>query len=128
MGHQWYEHPAFEGTTYKKGMERIIREADAWIASLGYERTEREGFYHAVNPNDKKIALFAHEGFGKLFLSHVLGIPYPQFSQTFDISHTSLTVIRFEEQNGICIPYVYTMANDAHLYNDHLPIYTRPVF
>lgn len=126
MGSSWYKHPAF--SAYRAGVERIGREADEWLASLGYERMEREGFYKAVAPNEKRIALFAHEGFGLFFLSHILGIGYPQFSQTFNISHTSLTVIRFEEQNGICIPYVYTMANDAHLYHDHLPIYTRPVF
>ena len=128
LGAKWYDHPAFADTKYKTGMERIAREADAWLASLGYERTEREGFYKVVTPNDKRIALFAHEGFGKLFLSHVLGISYPQFSQTFSISHTSLTVIKFEDHDGICIPYVYTMANDAHLYHENLPIYTRPVF
>ena len=128
LGKKWYEHPAFEGTTYRAGVERIERESDAWLASLGWEYAGRDGFYRHTFDGPQRVALFAHQGFGTFFLSHVLGIAYPQFSQTFDISHTSLTVIEFDEKQEVCIPCVYTMANDAHLYREDLPIYTRPVF
>lgn len=128
LGMRWYDHPAFDDTTFKAGMERIARESDAWLAALGYQRTEREGIYRAVNENQERIALFAHAGFGGAFLSHLLGIPYPQYGQTFDLCHSSLTVIEFKTQNGLCIPRVLTMSNDAHLYHDHLPVNDRPAF
>lgn len=128
LGMRWYEHPAFADTTYKAGMERVARESDAWLASLGYERTEREGIYRAVRENDERIALFAHAGFGGAFMSHVLGIPYPQYGQTFDLCHSSLTVIEFRENHGLCVPRVLTMSNDAHLYHENLPINDRPAF
>lgn len=128
LGMRWYEHPAFADTTYKAGMERIARESDAWLASLGYERTEREGLYCAAPESDERVALFAHAGFGGAFMSHVLGIPYPQYGQTFDLCHSSLTVIEFKEKHGLCIPRVLTMSNDAHLYHDHLPVNGRPAF
>ena len=128
LGMRWYEHPAFADTTYKMGMERIARESDAFFASLGYERMETEGFYRAVRPNDDRIALFAHAGFGTAFMSHVLGIPYPQYSQTFDMAHSSLTVLEFKEKHGICIPCVLTLSNDAHLYHENLPTNGRIAF
>jgi len=127
LGMRWYEHPAFEGTTFKAGMERIARESDAWLASLGYARTEREGLYRAAPGSGERVALFAHAGFGGAFLSHVLGIAYPQYSQTFDLGHSTLTVIDFHEKNGLCVPRVLTMSNDAHLYHEMLPLRDRPI-
>lgn len=126
LGMRWYEHP--ELAFCKAGMERIARESDAWFASLGYVRDEREGLYHAVRENEERIALFAHAGFGSAFMSHVLGIPYPQYNQTFEHSHSCMTVVEFKTKNGICIPRVLTMSNDAHLYHELLPVNGRPVF
>ncbi|MBQ2834892.1 MAG: histidine phosphatase family protein [Clostridia bacterium] len=128
LGMRWYEHPAFAGERYRSGMERIARESRAFLSSLGYEQTEREGIYRAVRENDERVALFAHAGFGGAFLSHVLGIPYPQYVHTFDLCHSSLTVIEFREKNGLCIPRVLTLSNDGHLYSDNLPIRDRPRF
>ena len=128
LGMRWYEHPAFAGTTYKAGMERIARESDAFFAAHGYEHTDTPGVYRAVRENDERIALFAHAGFGGAFLSHVLGIPYPQYGQTFDLCHSSLTVIEFKERRGVCVPRVLTLSNDAHLVCGSLPVRDRPVF
>ena len=126
LGMRWYEHPAFAATTYKAGMERIARESDAFFASLGYEHTKTPGVDRAARENDERVALFAHAGFGGAFLSHVLGIPYPQYGQTFDLCHSSLTVIEFRERHGICVPRVVTLSNDAHLYHENLPVNDRP--
>lgn len=128
LGMRWYEHPAFAGTTYKAGMERIARESDAFFAAHGYEHTDTPGVYRAVRENDERIALFAHAGFGGAFLSHVLGIPYPQYGQTFDLCHSSLTVIEFKERRGVCVPRVLTLSNDAHLVCGSLPVRDRPAF
>lgn len=128
MGMRWYDHPCFAQNTYKQGMERIARESDAWLASLGYEREEQEGFYRVVRPNEERIALFAHAGFGTAFMSHVLGIGYPQYSQTFDMSHSSLTLVEFKDRDGICIPNVVTLSNDGHLYHEDLPTQFRAKF
>jgi len=128
LGMRWYTHPAFAGTTFGAGMERIARESDAFFAALGYESTQTPGVYRAARENDERVALFAHAGFGGAFLSHVLGIPYPQYGQTFELSHSSLTVIEFKERHGVCIPRVLTMSNDAHLYHDNLPVHGVPRF
>lgn len=123
LGMRWYTHPAFAGTTFRAGVERVARESDAWLETLGYKRMEREGLYQAVSGTRERVALFAHAGFGGVFLSHVLGIAYPQYSQTFDLCHSGVTVIAFEEKNGLCVPRVLTMSNDAHLYHEMLPVH-----
>lgn len=128
MGMNWHAHPAFEGTRFTAYMEYLGKESAAWLASLGYERLDTPGMYRAVKENDERVALFAHAGFGTAFMSELLGIPYPQYSQTFDLCHSSLTVIEFKQRNGLCIPSVLTMSNDAHLYRDRLPVNERAKF
>lgn len=128
LGMKWYTHPAFENTTFQMGMERVQRESDQWLASLGYVRTEREGIYTEVRKNDEKIALFAHAGFGSAFFSCILGIPYPVYSQMFDLSHSCMTVVEFKGKDGLVIPSVITLSNDAHLYEARLPLNGRTPF
>lgn len=119
MGHDWCNHPMF--TQYKKGMDRIYNETYSFFKSLGYAQIGKTGKYEVINGNDKRVALFAHQGFGIAFLSTVLGVPYPIFSSHFDLCHTGMTVIEFKEQDGIAIPKVLTLSSDSHLYREGLP-------
>ena len=121
LGQKWYEHPAFAEYPFRQGLERIRNASDEFFANLGYEHIPGTGAYKAVAPNDQRVALFAHQGFGLAFLSCLLDIPYPQFSVHFDISHTGLTVIEFPNENGISIPRVCTFSSDGHLYREGLP-------
>jgi len=120
-GMRWYEHPACSGTRFAQGIDRIARESDAWLTSLGYEHDRERGVYHPTAPSDERIALFAHQGFGLAFLSCVLDIPYPLICTRFDMSHTGMTVIDFQQTEEFCLPRVLTLANDSHLYSDGLP-------
>ena len=63
-------------------------------------------------------ALFAHQGFSMSFFSSMLDIPYPLFSTHFDIGHTGMCVVNFEEQDGYVYPRVLQYANDSHLYRE----------
>jgi probable phosphoglycerate mutase len=121
LGHKWYDHPAFSEyrDSFKAGMERVRRESDAFFESLGY-RNEGGGRYKVIAENDKRVALFAHQGFGAMFLSTVLGIPYPQFASHFDMSYTGVTVIDFREEEGYSYPTILTLANDGHLLREGL--------
>lgn len=120
LGFKWYEHPELREYGFKDGIERIQRESDAFFAALGYER-DGIGRYRVTRENDKRIAMFAHQGFGLAFLSCIIGVPYPVFSSHFDMSHTGLTVIEFSDEGGYSYPKILTMANDSHLYRDGLP-------
>ncbi len=119
LGYNWYEHP--EMTAHKSGIERIYNESFDFFKSLGYEHIRNTGKYKVAKPNDERVALFAHEGFGIAFLSVILDIPYPIFANHFDLCHTGLTVIEFKEKNGYAIPKVLTLSSDAHLYREGIP-------
>lgn len=120
LGFNWYEHPSLQN--YRKGMERICDESDKFLKSLGYEHIRETGKYKVIESNDRRVALFAHHGFGLAFLSAILDIPYPVFSTHFDICHTGMTVINFEEENGFSVPKILTLSSDAHLYKDDISV------
>lgn len=121
LGDRWYDHPELQKYHYEKGINRIYETADAFVASLGYSHIRYTGKYKIEASNDRRIALFAHQGFGLAFLSCLLDIPYPAFSTHFDMSHTGLTVIEFQEHGQIAVPRILTFASDSHLYREGLP-------
>ena len=120
MGNKWFEHPEFSEYSYKQSMERIAVESDKFFKNLGYERVQGTSKYKVIKSNNQRVALFAHQGFGIAFLSYVLNIPYPAFATRFDISHTGMTVIEFEELDGYTVPRVLTLSSDSHLYREGL--------
>ena len=77
LGDKWYEHPEFAKYDLKKGLDRVSDESDKFFAELGYEHDRLTGKYKITRPNNERVALFAHQGFGIAFLSAVLDIPYP---------------------------------------------------
>ena len=118
---EWYKHPFFEGMQFEAGIKRIQKETYAFLKTQGYVWDPERGGYTAEFPNEKRIAMFAHQGFGLAFLSVLMNIPYPQFCVHFDMSHSDLTVIDFEEMNGLVVPKMLMLSNDSHLYRDGLP-------
>lgn len=121
LGERWYTHPAFAGTRFRQGVERVDRETDAFLLSLGYEHLREQGLYRAMAPTGERIPLFAHQGFGMSFLSSLLDIPYPQFCTRFDMTHTGMTVVKFKAEDGFVIPKVLVLSGDGHLYREGLP-------
>ena len=122
MGSEWHKHPYFKDTAFSDGVARVDTETDALLASLGYEHDRVGGYYIEREKNDQRVALFAHQGFGMLFLSSLMDIPFNIFSTKFNLSHSSMTVIDFHTSaNGICIPKILQLANDSHIYREGIP-------
>lgn len=121
LGPNWFDHPFFAGTRFREGTLRVRRETDAFLASLGYEHDRAKGSYRVLRPNAERIALFAHEGFGKVFLSELLDIPYPMFSTRFELAHTGISIIEFPDESGETVPRVLQHSSDAHIYAEGLP-------
>lgn len=121
LDNKWYDHPAFEGTNFKNGMKRIDDAADGFFALQGYKHDRKKHIFISEKPNDKRIAIFAHQGFGVLFLSSILDVCMPQFVTHFDISHSTVSVIEFKDSDGITVPKALTLGNDSHLYKEGLP-------
>lgn len=121
MGRKWYEHPAFaDRPDFGVCMKRVQEGTDAFLQKLGYRHDYERCAFVAERPNEDRVALFAHQGVGLLFLAALLDIPYPQMCTHFDISHTGMTVIHFEG-DGIVIPRVLQLSNDSHLFAAGLP-------
>lgn len=120
LGDKWYEHPRFADGLCKEGVEKMYNDIDAFFATLGYEHERYTGRYKCVSPTNDRVALFAHQGFGLIFLSCLLDIPYPMISTHFDITHSGITVINFGGEE-YSVPKVLTLSNDSHIYADGLP-------
>ncbi|MBQ9098855.1 MAG: histidine phosphatase family protein [Clostridia bacterium] len=121
MGRNWYQHPYFaDHPTFGTCMRRVQEGTDAFLLKLGYRHDHERCAFIAERPNDDRIAVFAHQGVGLLFLAALLDIPYPQMCTHFDMAHTGMTVIHFEG-NGIVIPRVLQLSNDSHLFAQGLP-------
>ncbi len=123
LGQRWYTHPAFKGDHFVEGIARIRRESTAFLAQLGYEHMEDENTYKILQPSEKRIALFAHEGFGMAFLSTILDIPYCWFCSHFAMETSGMTVIHFENRpDGYTVPQVLQYSGDSHMYKEGLPL------
>lgn len=120
LGKNWTDNPYFKDSTIKTGMQRVDTEVDNFFLKLGFKHNREEGGYEVVEPNEKRIALFAHQGFGLAFLSSLLDIPYPMFCTKFDIGHSGVTVIYFNERNKVAYPRVLQLSNDSHLYKEDI--------
>lgn len=122
LGRRWYEHPMFkEYPSFGEGIQRIQREADAFLASHGYVHDLEKNIYISEGGNHENIGFFAHEGFGLAFLSCILDIPYPMFSTHFALHHTRMNVIEFPVAAGPVVPNMLQFGGDAHLFADRLP-------
>ena len=120
LGKNWFDHPYFKDSEFKSFSNHIDEKVDEFLLSLGYKHDRENNVYKAVKPNAKKVALFAHQGIGMSILSSILDIPYPLFCTHFDLSHSSVTAIYFDEKVEYVIPKVLQLANDSHLYKEDI--------
>ena len=121
MGSRWYEHPHFQGTKYAEGIRMTECGVDEFMLEQGYLHDRESCLYKAEFRNEKRIAIFAHQGAGMSILSSLLDIPYPIFSTRFDFGHSSMTVIKFGfPEDGAHAPRVLQLSNDSHLYREGL--------
>lgn len=121
MGRKWYEHQSFaDHPSFGECMKRVQQGTDDFLASLGYRHDYERCAFVAERPNEDRVAVFAHQGVGLVFLAALLDIPYPQMSTHFDMSHTGVTAIHFKG-DGIVIPRVLQLSNDSHLFAAGMP-------
>lgn len=121
LGKRWYDHPALDSERFRSGVHRVQREVDLWLAGFGYRHDLGKNMYDCVGCNNRRIALFAHQGFSVSFMSSILDIPYAQYAVHFDIQHSGMTVIHFPEKEGWGVAKVLQISNDSHLYMEGLP-------
>jgi len=96
---------------------------DAMLEKLGYRR-DAEGFYIAVAPHDRHVALFCHCAMMRVLLAHVLNIPYQMFCATLVSHFTGITVLNFEPYNKNekrFSPTLVCYGDTGHLFADGQP-------
>ena len=117
---KWYEYPEFAPYRFAEGVKRVDEAVDNFLLELGFRHDRKNDCYEVVDPKYERVALFAHQGFGMLFFSSLLDIPYPLFCTHFDFGHSSMTVVNFERQGDYIYPKVLQLSNDSHLYREGL--------
>lgn len=123
MGFDWERHPLFAGTRCGAGFRRIAGHTDNFMATLGFLHDTENHRFIAKDPQkerekERRIALFAHGGFGRAFLAHLLDIPLP-FTSRFMHNHSGMTVVWLRPcPDGLTFPRLIMFSGDAHLYKD----------
>ena len=117
----WYKHPFFEGKQFEAGIKRIQKETWAFLETQGLRFDPERGGFIELFPNNKRIAIFAHHGFGLAFLSVLMNVPYPLFCTHFNLSHSDFSVIDFDKTDDLIIPEMLMHSNDSHLYREGIP-------
>ena len=114
-------HPDFDRVSVRAGMERIGTESDAFLKKLGYER--QGAVYKILEPSEKSVAVFCHQGFGLSWYAHLMQLPPHLVWAGFDVAHTGVTLFHFENyENGITTPKCLMLSDLSHIYQAGLPM------
>ena len=117
LGDNWVTHPKIP-QNLKDGVAIINREVDDFMLSLGYKHDRENSTFQKVGTSPERVALFAHEGCGKMFLSSLLDIPYPYLSTHLELGHSSVTTIFIPDDCERA--RVLQWSNDSHLYKEDI--------
>ena len=118
----WHTNPIFRAcTSALGGYNRIATSGDEFIERLGYKR---EGnLYKIITPSEKRIAAFCHHGISTTWLSHLLSIPPNILWSSFDISHSTVTMLVFRNNpDGYTAPQCMFLSDISHLYKEDAPL------
>ncbi|MBQ8508635.1 MAG: histidine phosphatase family protein [Clostridia bacterium] len=104
----------------RAGIKRIGDSSDEFMARHGYVR---EGdFYRIEKPNDERVAVFCHEGFGCTWMAHLLSVPTQQFWTTHYLTHSAVSVFQFEnDPAGFTYPKMLAFSDISHILGTDLP-------
>ena len=124
---EWWRSPVYAGTGIREIAENVWDSFDALIASLGYVR---DGLVYHVAPeylrgDDRTFAFFCHLGLGNCLLSHIAGVPLPQWWHTVFLPTSSVTTVYMEkhlEHRADAIGRIASIGDTSHLYAGGEPV------
>ena len=112
----------FRDNGFRARYQFIAQGLDGLLGRLGYRRNP-DGLYDAVEPNEKRVALFCHAGMSRVLLSHMLNIPYQFFAANLMTCFTGVTVLYFEKAPVDAItPVLFSFGDVGHLYGLGRPL------
>ncbi|MCQ6557534.1 histidine phosphatase family protein [Paenibacillus mendelii] len=116
----WCESGPFVNQDFAARYDQLKANSDHFLASLGYVRDG--GRYRIEQPNQQKIAIFCHLGFGLTWLSHLLEIPVPSMWVGFWKAPSSVTTILMDERTDQwAVPRCLGLGDTSHLFGSELP-------
>lgn len=122
----WHQCSVLENYKLRDVFEALKRNSDSFLARLGYER--EGGRYRCIKPNQEKIAVFCHGGFGLTWLAHLLEIPVSLMWSGFWLSPSSVTTILFDERSTEwAVPRCIGLGDVSHLYEAGLSVKPRGI-
>ena len=117
----WHEMPEFARPLHRETFDFVRASSDAFLARHGYVR--EDGRYRIVKPNQDRIAMFCHGGFGLWWLAHLLEIPLPLVFSGFFLPPSSVTTVLFDERSTQwAVPRCVGVGDVSHLYAAGLPV------
>ncbi|MCD6335443.1 MAG: histidine phosphatase family protein [Candidatus Latescibacteria bacterium] len=117
----WDALPIWKHLKLREQFAKLGEDSDRFLRKLGYAR--EGGRYRCVRPNEEKIAVFCHGGFGVTWIAHLLNIPLPIAWAGFWLAPTSVTMISFEQTSEIWAgPKCLTFGDTSHLYESGLVV------
>jgi len=113
--------PIFSDVKVAEGFADLKKNADPFFEELGYKREGSR--YKILKPNNDRVAFFCHQGLGLSLLCYLLAIPPQLFWSSFDLTHSSVTVLEFKNyDNGYTSPVCLQLSDTSHIYADRLPL------
>ncbi len=112
MDEEWTKMPLFANNLAFAEIERVAKESDEWLETLGYRR---EGANYRVTGDntDRTIALFSHGGSSSALFSHLLNLPFFYLCRALCPDFTSITVLSFSDEKGTLTAPMIEYANDS---------------
>ena len=112
MDESWTKDEPFCNNVVFSELERVAREADEWLLTMGYKREGAN--YRVVGENtNKTIAIFSHGGSSSALFSHLLNLPFFYLCRALCPDFTSITVLNFGDEVGSLTAPQIEYANDS---------------
>lgn len=112
MDEEWLKHPPFCNNIVFSELERVARESDNWLESLGYRREGTN--YRVIGENtDRTIALFSHGGSSSALFAHMLNLPFFYLCRALCPDFTAVTVLTLSDETGTLTAPTIEIANDS---------------
>lgn len=112
----WPDHPLFARNLVTACADRVGRETDRFMASLGYPR---EGAYYRCESRENQrgtVAVFCHGGSSTAALARLLHLPFPYLCATVHLDFTGLFICRLSGGVGeSCQPVIELCGDDRHI-------------
>lgn len=98
---KWFSDNVFSSMPINDAFEFFGDELDKWFESIGFIHDRKNQKYIPVAPKYKNIALFAHSGFGIVFLTQISHLLIPNACCKYEeMSNCGCTIYDIDDETG----------------------------